>query len=114
MALTDAFFATILPLRLFTSRSFVKPPTVFTLTPLKTATLARFPTAMVLTDFFFITGVLLLEELPLAAASFSPPFLVFFFPVCFAACLEFFFGARAMTDRNEGGRVALLFLWHTR
>merc|ERR1712083_561557 len=72
LARADAALLTIFPLLLLVRVSFVKPPTVFTFLPLKTATLASLPLAMMLT------------------------FLTFFM-----AFIEAAFIARAMTSNHE-------------
>merc|ERR1712187_317480 len=53
LARMDAALLTIFPLLLLVREFFVKPPTVFTFLPLKTAALASFPFAMALTFLTF-------------------------------------------------------------
>merc|ERR1719375_2680717 len=49
------FFETILPRLFLIKESLVRPPTVFSLVPLKTCDFARRPRAILLTFFFFMT-----------------------------------------------------------
>merc|ERR1719221_1244845 len=78
-ARADAALLTIFPLLLLVRVAFVKPPTVFTFLPLKTATLASLPFATMLT------------------------FLTFFmaFMAFMAGLRAAFFIARAMTTKHE-------------
>merc|ERR1719421_1284246 len=72
--LADNFFETTLPFLFLVRESFFKPPTVLTLLPLKTITLAMRPLAM--TDFFI--------------AFFIDFFMVFIFMAFIATFIVFF------------------------
>merc|ERR1712207_18607 len=66
-ARADAALLTILPLLLLVRVAFVKPPTVFTFLPLKTATLASLPFATTLTFLTFFMAFM-----PFIALAFMP------------------------------------------
>merc|ERR1719262_134284 len=51
------FLLTILPLLFITRSDFLRPPTVFSLPPLKTLLFARLPLAILLTVFFFMAFI---------------------------------------------------------
>merc|ERR1719254_336874 len=74
-ARADAALLTIFPDLLLTRVALVRPPTVFTFLPLKTAALAALPRAMTLTFFTF--------------------FIAFFMAAAFIAFMPFIAGLRA-------------------
>merc|ERR1712217_73552 len=80
LARVDAALLTTFPLLLLVNVAFVKPPTVFSFLPLKTAALALLPRAMMLTFFTFFIA-------------FIPAFM---------AGLRAAFIASAMTNKHEG------------
>merc|ERR1740121_1706723 len=81
-ARAEAALLTIFPVLLLIKVSFVNPPTVFTFFPLKTATFASLPRAMMLTFLAFFMAFM-----PFIAA--------------FMAGLRAAFIARAMTTQNK-------------
>merc|ERR1719203_198815 len=92
----DAALLTIFPLLLLINVSFVKPPTVFAFLPLKTAALAYFPRAMMLTFFTFFIFIAFIDFMEAAFIAFMP------FIAAFIAGLRAAFIARAITSKHEG------------
>merc|ERR1719343_1822472 len=87
LARKDAALLTIFPLLLLIRVAFVKPPTVFTFLPLKTASLASLPRATMLTFLTFFMAFM--------------PFIAFAFMAFMAFLRAAFFIARAMTTKHE-------------
>merc|ERR1719188_1237032 len=98
LARADAALLTIFPLLLLIRVAFVKPPTVFTFLPLKTAALASLPLAMTLTFFTFFMAFM-------AFMAFMGAAFMAFMGAAFMAFMAFMPGlafiARAMTTDHE-------------
>merc|ERR1719362_2567545 len=75
LARADAALLTILPLLLLVNVSFVKPPAVFCLEPLKTMERAIFPRAMTLLRFTFMAFMAFMVFMAFMATAFMTTFI---------------------------------------